>query len=390
MRDSLKASVRWSLGWLWAAVALLVLPNCSFNVSGLGPLPRNLDPGPTPHTSAIFCDIEKDAGRHCATAADKAMGVRLAAAAVALNTGQTSTIGLDESPAALARCGGEPEAVLFQGAFPEGYSVCLNCGAVLGPTYADANAVCVAQCEDVFDPAAITVPPPADVAAFCGLHAHASTNFPISSCFDGACTTGGMLRPDFADPRRLPEALIWVDLIGVSAASNNLTRTAATTTNFDAGAASPQWMSRGDAYVEFSASETDKSHVIGFGEVGCPFPCADVDPSLADIGFAVSLNRDGRFYVVEGGVLATGPDVNGSFGTYAVGQRFRVSAKDNSDGTASITYSRLTASCVPGTPCPETVFFTHVGGSAQYPLRVDASFREQGATLADVRVVRIQ
>ncbi len=390
MRDFLRRRVRWSIGWLWAAVALLALPNCTFNVMGLGPLPRNLDPGPAPHTSTIFCDIVKNEGRHCATASEKATGVRLAAAAVALNTGQTSTIGLDESPAALARCGGEPEAVLFQGAFPEGYSVCLNCGTQIPAVYPDANAVCVKQCEDVFTGSAPVVPPPADTVTFCGLNAHASTNFPIGSCFADACTPGGMLRPDFADPRRVPEPVSWVDLIGVTPAGNNLTRTAATTTNFDAGAASIQWMSRGDAYVEFSASESDRSHVIGFSEVGCPFPCADGDPSLLDIRFAVSLNLDGRFYILESGALITGPDVNGSFGTYTPGERFRVSAKDNSDGTAAITYSRITGSCLPGTPCAETVFYTHMGGPAQYPFRVDTSFREVGATLADVRVVRIQ
>jgi hypothetical protein len=36
------------------------------------------------------------------------------------------------------------------------------------------------------------------------------------------------------------------------------------------------------------------------------------------------------------------------------------------------------------------VFFTRSGSPAQYPMRVDTSFREQNATLADVNVVRIQ
>ena len=62
----------------------------------------------------------------------------------------------------------------------------------------------------------------------------------------------------------------------------------------------------------------------------------------------------------------------------------------NFDGTAAITYSRVNGSCVPGTPCPDTVFYTHTGAPATYPLRVDASFREQNATLANVSIVRIQ
>src|SRR5438477_8708957 len=100
MRDCLKSSGRWlSVGWFWALV-LLVLPNCTFSPGGLGPT-NNLYTGSAPHSSAIFCDIEK--GRHCATDADKAVGIRLASAAEALVAGQTSSIGLDDSPAALAR-----------------------------------------------------------------------------------------------------------------------------------------------------------------------------------------------------------------------------------------------------------------------------------------------
>jgi hypothetical protein len=73
-----------------------------------------------------------------------------------------------------------------------------------------------------------------------------------------------------------------------------------------------------------------------------------------------------------------------------VGERFRVSVRDNSDGTASVTYVRITGTCVPGTPCNENVILTRSGGPAHYPLRVDTAFRELNATLADVRVVRIQ
>ena len=118
---------RLSGGWFsfWAAV-LLILPNCSFNVAGLDPGP-NLHTGPPPHTAAIFCDIEME--RRCATPTDLAMGTRLASAAVALVAGQSgTTIGIDDSPAALAACAGSPQAVLFKDSFPRGTSVCLNCG----------------------------------------------------------------------------------------------------------------------------------------------------------------------------------------------------------------------------------------------------------------------
>jgi hypothetical protein len=310
-----------------------------------------------------------------------------------------SEIGLDESPEARGRCGGEPEAVFFRGSFPDGLPVCLNC-SVIGPSpakYDTPAAMCNAQCLDVsgqFDGS----PEDPAVRAVC-LRSMASTNWEsIGSCLSGICPTGDTLSPTFVDPRRLPEAVVWGDLIGVTAAGvpgavNSITKTAGAPLGvFDAGAASTQHIARGDAYVEFSAREKNLSHVIGFSTIpaACPSPCPDTDPSLQDVGFSISLNRDGRFYVIESGVLAMGPDVNGSFGTYGVDERFRVTVHDNSDGTASVTYSRITGTCVPGSPCNENAFLIRSGGPAQYPLRIDASFRELNATLADVRVVRIQ
>ena len=392
MRDPQRFRVTWSdAGWL-CLLAFMALPNCSFE-AGVAPA-RNLYQGTPPHTSAIYCDIEQVLGRHCATADDKVNGIRLAAAAIALNTGQSSGIALDESPEARARCGGEPEAVTFHGAFPEGLATCVNC-EIIGPNYPTVNDACVVKCEDVFSPVGPEVPPDPMVVAFCQERARASTNMVAAAapemCFAGACSDGGMELPDFADPRRQPEPVIWRDLVGVTANGNELTRTAAPTGNFDAGAASEQWITRGDAYVEFSAAQTTVSHVTGLAQLpsACPAPCPDGNPGLGDIDFAISLNVDGRFYVIENGLLITGPGTNGSFGTYTAGERFRVTVHDNSDGTASVTYSRLTGACTPGLPCPQAVFYTHTG-AAGYPLRVDASFREAGATTNDVDVVRIR
>src|SRR5262249_24179990 len=147
-----------------------------------------------------------------------------------------------------------------------------------------------------------------------------------------------------------------------------------------------------DAFVEGEASESNKSHVMGLAQIpgACPFPCTDSDAGIGDINFAINLSRDGRFYVLEGGGLIAGPDINGSFGTYAAGQRFRVKLKDNLDGTARVTYSRVNGPCVPGNPCPDTSFYTHTGSPAVYLVRVDTSFREQNATLSNVTIVRIQ
>jgi hypothetical protein len=391
MRDFLKAGARrFASVWFWP-LALLALPNCSFDVSGFVVAPF-LDPGALPHTSAIMCDIEKfqAPSRRCATADDLVAGIPIAMAAEALVSGQTSNVGLDYSPAAQAACGaGNPQAVDFQGAFPEGFAVCLNCGDVIPALHADATAVCVAQCQDLVANGAGPMPP--DVLAFCTATAHPSTNFPTSGCFDNACSDGGTLRSDFADPRRIPEPVVWTDFIGTSAVGSNLTDDSATTGNFDAGAVSTQWITANDAYVEFEASENNLSHVVGLSQVSatCPFPCADTDAGI-NINFAMSLNFDGRVYLLEGGTLVMGPDLGGSFGTYAAGDRFRVKVKDNFDGTAVVTYSRINGECVPGNPCNETVFYQHLGSPAVYPLRVDASFREQTATLADASIVRIQ
>src|SRR5688572_28787363 len=124
MRDSLEAGVRrLASGWCFWALVLLILPNCSFDPSGLGPA-LNLDKGPLPHTSAIMCDIEKFQGptRRCATPTDLAMRIPLANAAEALATGEASAIGLDFSPEAQAACGtGIPQAIDFQGSFPDGF-----------------------------------------------------------------------------------------------------------------------------------------------------------------------------------------------------------------------------------------------------------------------------
>jgi hypothetical protein len=396
MRDFLKTGARrFASAWFWP-LALLALPNCHFEVTGLGPLPPHLTQGDLPHSSAIMCDIEKYQGptRRCATADDLAMGIPLTTAAEALVSGKTGSIGLDYSTAAETACGaGHPQAIDFQGAFPEGYAVCLNCGVIPVP-HADATAVCVAQCRDLVGNGGAPFPP--DFLAFCTANAHPSTLFPSSGCFENACADSGTLRDGFADPRRIPEPVEWTDLIGTSAVGSTLSRGGAPGTgNFDTGAVSTQWIHDNDGYVEFEASENNVSHVVGFAQTNaCPFPCPDGDPGITTINFAISLNFDGRFYVVENGNLVPGPDVNQSYGTYVAGDRFRLKLKRNLDGTATVSYFTISGACIPGNLCNEVPFPApvppHVGPAAAYPLRVDASFREPNATLANVNIVRIQ
>ena len=395
MRDSLKAAVhRFASGWwLWALV-LVALPNCGLDVTGTGPA-LELHPGDTPHSSTIMCDIEKfQAGgvRRCATPQDLAVGVPITQAAEALVSGATSDVGLDFSPAAQVACGtGHPQAIDFHGAFPEGFPVCLNCG-VIPSVHANATAVCVAQCHDLTNYGGGAVP--ADVGAFCAANARPSTHFPESGCFDNACSGDGTLRADFEDPRRIPEPVVWRDRIGTNAVASNLTQTSPTTVgdNFAAGAVSEQWVHAGDGYVEAEGSENDLSHIVGFAEVppACAFPCTDNDPGFADVDFGLSLNNDGRIYILESGSLVPGPDLGQSFGTYSAGERFRVRVKDHFDGTATVSYTRVVGACLPGKACNESMVFEHLTPTAAYPMRVAAAFREQSATLANVSFVRIQ
>jgi len=93
--------------------------------------------------------------------------------------------------------------------------------------------------------------------------------------------------------------------------------------------------------------------------------------------------------VIEGGTFLIGREADGSYGTYLAGDRLRVVVTDNNDNTATITYYRVNGSCAPGTPCSTTLLETH-SGPAPYPFRVDASFRQQNATVANVTLVRLQ
>jgi hypothetical protein len=373
LRNSLKST----MGWLGLA-AFLVLPNCSLDRRGLG-TPPIFNAGAQPWDSAIFCDVEsQDVARHCATPDEQSTGIPLTQAAVALVKGRSSNIGLDYSPAAIAAAGcapGQPVAITFRSPFPAGSSKCLNCGAVIGPVYADVSAACVDVCRDLNHGG----------DAFCTDSANihrASTN--ASSCFAGACTDNA-LPMTFVDPRRTPEPVSWTSLVGVAtsgADANTLSRTAASTGNFDAGAASSQVVTHGDGYVEFTASETNTGRICGLST-----GATDADPTSADMGFGINLNAAGGVRIFESGAAVPGPNPDTTWASYASGDRLRVSFADHFDGTATITYSLIPSSCS-GPACSGTALRT-VGGAA-YPLRVDASFNQQGGTLTDVRLVRIK
>jgi hypothetical protein len=390
MRESLKSSARGLLaGWFWPLV-LLALPNCGLQNPGWVPPAKEFDAGPQPHTSAIMCDLPKySATTVCATSADVGSGISMSDAAVALVEGRSSTFALDYSKSATQACGGLPQKIDMYGKYPDGYAVCLNCGTQIPAKYGDPNAVCLAVCTDMIT-GATEGGPNGGSKAYCQPLAHISTNFDDHACYDNACGSGGALATGFVDPRRTQEPVKWVEQNGASGGSsgNSIARTAARSGNFDAGGFSAQTVSKGDGWVEFEVSDNTKAYTVGLstGET-------DGDETQTDIGFGILLAADGRVYVLDKGLQLTGSDVSGSFGTYAAGERFRVKFKDKNDGSseAAFTAVRIVGTCTPGTVCTETAISGEgVSPSPTYPLRVDVSLVDPGATVANATLVRIQ
>jgi len=395
------------VGQAVVVLALLALPGCNW-FYGLDEtrIRPNLDAGSLPRNYAILCDIEsRKVPRRCATQEEIGSGmfVPQSNAAIALTVRQTGVgnAALDYSSDATAACSGMPQVVTYLGAYPEGSALCVKYLDIIGPTapYSDPHDVCKAWCNDLHGN---TGGSDAQITTFCNNQAKASTSFPIADDqvklfglggYLGACTGEGGLQPGydtdgpFIDPRRLPEPVRWDagSIVGVSVGSDpaisTLTRTAATTGNADAGAASSQLIGTGDGYLEFTALERNTRRIIGLAIGTAPNP----SPGVSNIDFAIDLRADGTLRVLEAGL------VRFNLASYAAGQVFRIKVTDNHNGQATISYSRVIGSCVPGAACADQVFYTHTGPApAAYPLHVDAALVDQGATLANVRMVRIR
>jgi hypothetical protein len=372
-------------------LAFLALPNCSFDGIGWGHKPRN---------AVLLCDIENHATpRRCATDMDLLFGVRLESAAVDLVRGSNWTVALDYRPGAAAEAGltcppGTPVAITYHDPFPRGTATCLNAFEMLyddGPFAGDPKKACEYRCNDTFGESASE-----ETWAFCQAHAKVSTNAdPFSLQLLSGCEDNGTPKANFAtalDPRRVPRAVHWRDMAGVwhgSGSGNTLTRTAPGGGAFDAGAASKQAVSGGDAWVEFTATATDTGKACGFSVGAATDASPDLDPTLDGIGFAVRLGALGNISIIENGVLVPGPDPGGTFGTYADGDRIRIVLKDNLNGTASVAYYLIGSSCSAGPLCDGTLLRSDAG-PAPYPFRVDASIATPGAVLTRVEMVHIK
>ena len=393
MREALRRfRTRLRAGWI-LPLALIALPNCA-QIIGIEEWTPVTQPGTLPRTSVIFCEIQQPPGPQCVmTEAEVALGIRLEEAATALVSGESKPLGLDYSQDMLNACGGLPRKIPFQQSFPDGYAGCLNCSEI-GSTYPDAQAFFVSKCIDLTkgDTAFCTQPGVVKLA----------TNFlpEGSACYADGCLEEGTPKADFDDPRRHPEPLDWQDQVNVTASGGTLSKSAGDDLQFDAGADAPgQVITHGNAYVEFTVGGPDNVTRLGGLSEG---DAGDTDTTPGGVSFAIDLFKDGCVYIFEQGTQVNGTietcTVPHAFGGYTADEVFRVRVTDNLDGTgkfapmgghATVTYTRLLASCTDGKPCPDDLIWTSQT-VAQYPLRVDSSFKEVGGTLTNVRIVRIR
>jgi hypothetical protein len=147
----------------------------------------------------------------------------------------------------------------------------------------------------------------------------------------------------------------WQNAIRVTATGDDLIRPAGPPA-WDAGASSVESLS-GDGFVEFTTAENNLAKMVGLSN-------GDTDAGYADIDFAIYLKSTGNVGVYEGGVLR-----NGNFGSYLAGDLFRIEVAG-----AEVSYQHNGA-----------VFYTSTIVPS-FPLLVDTSLRNQGATVQNVNL----
>ena len=85
--------------------------------------------------------------------------------------------------------------------------------------------------------------------------------------------------------------MTWTNLVGASATGSTLTKTAAT--GWNAGAASTRALVSGDGFLEFTATETTTTRMVGLSRDNSSADWTDID-------FGLYLHSNGTVYVVEG------------------------------------------------------------------------------------------
>ena len=112
---------------------------------------------------------------------------------------------------------------------------------------------------------------------------------------DAALFTQGATLRSAVIPGAPAPPVVWTSLVGATATSNSLTKTASTAWG-NAGAVSTQQIASGDGYVELDASETTTYRMIGLSK-------GNTDASYQDIDFAIYQCASGELHVYEGGSL---------------------------------------------------------------------------------------
>jgi hypothetical protein len=147
--------------------------------------------------------------------------------------------------------------------------------------------------------------------------------------------------------------VVWTNAVGVSVSANSLTMTAPSGWG-NAGASSTRAIASGDGYVEFTATETNRSRMCGLSK-------GDTNQTWQDIDYAIYVAGDDTIEIFEAGVY------RGDFGTYAAGDRFRVAVEGG-----VVQYRK------------NGVLLYSSGVTPNYPLLVDTALAHTGATLTNV------
>ena len=152
--------------------------------------------------------------------------------------------------------------------------------------------------------------------------------------------------------------VIWTSLVNVTASGNSLQKTSGCDGCLDAGAVSTQQIYSGNGYVKFTASETDALRYIGLSR-------GNAGTGVRGILFAIRL-QSGIAEVRESSIYRADT-------TFVPGDRFRISVE-----SGVVKYYKNGA------------LFYRSGIQPSYPLLVDTSLENLGATLTGVVLYKAQ
>ncbi|WP_437544967.1 M23 family metallopeptidase [Sorangium sp. So ce367] len=146
----------------------------------------------------------------------------------------------------------------------------------------------------------------------------------------------------------------WNNAVEVEVSGGALTRGPGW--GWSAGASSVQQIEAGDGFVEFSTNEANRTKIAGLSH-------GDESQSFWDIDHGVLLRADGGVEILEQGYG------KGYFGTYQAGDVFRVEVFDG-----QVRYRKN-----------GVVFYTSATAPT-YPLALDASLHDEGATVTSAQI----